>query len=485
MGGMYGVASKEDCVADLFYGTDYHSHLGTVRGGMVVKNGQGFTRFIKDITNSQFRSKFEDDLAKMHGSIGIGVISDYEDQPLIIGSHLGTYALVTVGRIENLEALSAEVFRSRTAHFSEMSGNAVNPTELVATLINHESSFEDGIRHAQELIDGSCSMLLLTEKCIYAARDRLGRTPIVIGRKEGACAASLETCALPNLDYEVDRYLGPGEVVRITPEGAETLLPPGDQMQICSFLWVYYGYPASDYEGINTEVVRNRCGAALAKADNCQVDLVAGIPDSGTGHAIGYANQAGVPYGRPFVKYTPTWPRSFMPQDQRVRELVARMKLIPIRDLIRGQRLLFCEDSIVRGTQLKDTIQRLYDCGAKEVHMRPACPPLIHGCKFLNFSRSKSVLDLAGRRAVKELGEDEEHLDDYANADSDRHAAMVKRIEQRLGLTSLKYQKLSDLVAAIGLPKEKLCTYCWDGAVTCGSCPSRAAQEEIPLTHPR
>jgi amidophosphoribosyltransferase len=485
MGGMYGVASKEDCVADLFYGTDYHSHLGTVRGGMVVKNGQGFTRFIKDITNSQFRSKFEDDLAKMHGSIGIGVISDYEDQPLIIGSHLGTYALVTVGRIENLEALSAEVFRSRTAHFSEMSGNAVNPTELVATLINHESSFEDGIRHAQELIDGSCSMLLLTEKCIYAARDRLGRTPIVVGRKEGACAASLETCALPNLDYEVDRYLGPGETVRITAEGAETLLPPGDQMQICSFLWVYYGYPASDYEGINTEVVRNRCGAALAKADNCQVDLVAGIPDSGTGHAIGYANQAGVPYGRPFVKYTPTWPRSFMPQDQRVRELVARMKLIPIRDLIRGQRLLFCEDSIVRGTQLKDTIQRLYDCGAKEVHMRPACPPLIHGCKFLNFSRSKSVLDLAGRRAVKELGEDEEHLDDYANADSDRHAAMVKRIEQRLGLTSLKYQKLSDLVAAIGLPKEKLCTYCWDGAVTCGSCPSRAAQEEIPLTHPR
>ena len=485
MGGMYGVASKTDCVADLFYGTDYHSHLGTVRGGMVVKNGRGFTRFIKDITNTQFRSKFEDDLGKMRGSIGIGVISDYEDQPLIIGSHLGTYALVTVGRIDNLEALSAEVFRNRTAHFSEMSGDAVNPTELVATLINHEGTFEDGIRHAQELIDGSCSMLLLTDKCIYAARDRLGRTPVVLGRKEGARAATLETCALPNLDYEIDRNLGPGEVVRITAEGAETLLPPGDQMQICSFLWVYYGYPASDYEGINVEVVRNRCGAALARADDCRIDMVAGIPDSGTGHAIGYANQARVPYGRPFVKYTPTWPRSFMPQDQRVRDLVARMKLIPIRDLIRGQRLLFCEDSIVRGTQLQDTIRRLYDCGAKEVHMRPACPPLIHGCKFLNFSRSKSVLDLAGRRAVKELGEDEEHLDDYADAVSDRHVAMVQRIEQRLGLTSLKYQKLGDLVAAIGLPKEKLCTYCWDGATTCGSCPSRGAQEEEPAVHPR
>ena len=485
MGGLYGVAAKKDCVADLFYGTDYHSHLGTVRGGMVVKNRRGFTRFIKDLTNSQFRSKFEDDLDKMHGSIGIGVISDYEDQPLIIGSHLGTYALVTVGRIENLDALSAEVFSNPAAHFSEMSGDGVNPTELVATLINRQSSFEEGIQRAQQLIEGSCSLLLLTDGCIYAARDRLGRTPVVIGRKEGAFCVTLETCALPNLGYEVQSYLGPGQIVRITADDVQTLLPPGEQMQICSFLWVYYGYPASDYEGINVEVVRNRCGVALAKADDSRIDMVAGIPDSGTGHAIGYANEAGVPYGRPFVKYTPTWPRSFMPQDQRVRDLVARMKLIPIRELIRGQRLLFCEDSIVRGTQLKDTIQRLYDCGAKEVHMRPACPPLIHGCKFLNFSRSKSVLDLAGRKAIKELGEGEKHLDEYADATSDRHAAMVERIRQRLGLTSLKYQKLGDLVSAIGLPKDKLCTYCWDGAEVCGACPSRAVKEVGLPVRPR
>ena len=439
MGGMYGVASKKDCVADLFYGTDYHCHLGTVRGGMAVKNDKGFTRFIKDITNAQFRGKFEDDLGTMHGSMGIGVISDYDDQPLIIRSHLGSYALVTVGRIDNLDQLAAEVFSSRTAHFSEMSGDALNPTELVATIINRQNSFEAGIEHAQEVIEGSCSMLILTEDCIYAARDRLGRTPIVIGRKDGAHCATLETCALPNLDYEVDRYLGPGEIVRITADSVETISPPGEEMQICSFLWVYYGYPASDYEGINTEVVRNRCGAALAKADDIEIDIVAGIPDSGTGHAIGYADQARVPYRRPFVKYTPTWPRSFMPQDQRVRDLVARMKLIPIRDLIRGQRLLFCEDSIVRGTQLKDTVQRLYDYGAKEVHMRPACPPLIHGCKFLNFSRSKSVFDLAGRKAMKELGEAGEHLDEYADADSNRYASMIDRIRQRLGLTTIPF----------------------------------------------
>ncbi len=470
MGGFYGVASKDDCVGDLFYGTDYHSHLGTVRGGLAVRNQEGFTRFIKDITNAQFRGKIEDDLGKMHGPIGIGVISDYEDQPLIIGSHLGTYALVTVGRIDNLDALAAEVFQNRTAHFSEMSGEAINPTELVATLINREGTFEDGIRHVQNAVEGSCSMLLLTDHCLYAARDRLGRTPLVIGRKEGSHAVTLESCALPNLDYEILRHLGPGEIVRITAEGVETVAPPGEQMQICAFLWVYYGYPASEYEGINVEVARNRCGAALARADDQEIDMVAGIPDSGTGHAIGYANEAKIPYGRPFVKYTPTWPRSFMPQDQRVRDLVARMKLIPIRELIRDRRLLFCEDSIVRGTQLKDTIERLYRCGAKEVHMRPACPPLIHGCKFLNFSRSKSVLDLAGRRAIREIGEGEEHLAEYADASSDRHGAMVERIRQRLGLTTLKYQRLDDLVAAIGLPKEKLCTYCWDGAGLCKNC---------------
>jgi amidophosphoribosyltransferase len=477
MGGFFGVAAKDDCVADLFYGTDYHSHLGTVRGGMAVRNGHGFARLIKDITNAQFRSKFEDDLGSMEGPIGIGVISDYDDQPLIIRSHLGTFALVTVGRIDNLDELAADVFKSPVAHFSEMSGDVVNPTELTATLINQGSSFEQGIRQAQEAIDGSCSMLLLSDHGIYAARDRLGRTPVVLGRKDWSHAVSMETCAFPNLDYEVQRYLGPGEIVRVTADDAETVQPPGEEMQICSFLWVYYGYPASSYEGISVEAVRYRCGAALARADDVEVDLVAGIPDSGTGHAIGYANQRGIPYGRPFVKYTPTWPRSFMPQDQRVRDLVARMKLIPARELIQGKRLLFCEDSIVRGTQLKDTIQRLYASGACEVHMRPACPPLIHGCKFLNFSRSRSVLDLAGRRAVKELGEGDEHLAEYADASTDRHGAMVERIRKRLGLTTLKYQRLDDLVTAIGLPRDKLCTYCWDGSEPCNGCPAKAGTQ--------
>ncbi|HPM79665.1 MAG TPA: amidophosphoribosyltransferase [Candidatus Anammoximicrobium sp.] len=468
MSGFFGVAAKSDCVADLFYGTDYHSHLGTMRGGLATWGPDRFIRFIHDITNAQFRSKFEDDLPHLQGNLGIGVISDFEDQPLIIGSHLGTYALATVGRILNLDELAAEAFRGRATHFSEMGGSGINPTELVATLINRESNFAAGIAYAQQAIKGSCSLLVLTRDSIYAARDRLGRTPIVIGCKPGAYAATLETCALPNLDYDVDRYLGPGEIVRLTADGVETLKPPGREMQICAFLWVYYGYPASSYEGINVEAVRNRCGAALARADDVQVDLVAGIPDSGSGHAIGYANESGTAYGRPFVKYTPTWPRSFMPQDQRVRDLVARMKLIPIREVIQGKRVLFCEDSIVRGTQLRDTVRRLFEYGAKEVHMRPACPPLIYGCKFLNFSQSRSELDLAARQAIKELeGEDDKHLEDYADADSERHAAMVERVRQQLGLTSLKYQRLDDLIEAIGLPKGRVCTYCWDGCESC------------------
>ncbi|MHB8867020.1 MAG: amidophosphoribosyltransferase, partial [Pirellulaceae bacterium] len=395
---------------------------------------------------------------------------------------LGAYALVTVGRIANLDELCAELFKSRRTHFSEMSGEAVNPTELVATLINLGDTFEEGIQYAQHVIQGSCSLLLLTEDCIYAARDRLGRTPIVLARKDEARAVTMETCALPNLDYEIERYLGPGEIVRVTADQAKTVHPAHEDLQICAFLWVYYGYPASSYEGINVEVVRNRCGQALAKTDQMELDLVAGIPDSGTGHAIGYANETGVPYGRPFVKYTPTWPRSFMPQDQRVRDLVARMKLISVADLIRGKRLLFCEDSIVRGTQLKDTIQRLYDGGAREVHMRPACPPLIFGCQYLNFSRSRSVMDLAARRAIRELGDGDQHLHEYADADSERHRMMVDRIRQRLGLTSLKYQRLDDLVAAIGLPKQKLCTYCWDGAERCATCPPR--DTPVTLTKP-
>ena len=471
MGGLFGVASESDCADDLFYGTDYHSHLGTCRGGLAVLNDEGFTRHIHDISNAQFRSKFEDDIKDMHGNSGIGVISDNESQPLIIGSHLGPYAIVTVGVIANIDELASDAFKNRATHFSEMSGGGINPTELIATLINEEATFEDGLRNAQDRIEGSCSVLLLTHKGVYAARDKLGRTPIVIGNKPGSYAATFETTALPNLDYQVERYLGPGEVVLLTPEGVEQKKAPGDKMQICGFLWVYYGFPASNYEDINVELVRNRCGAALARKEDWTIDLVAGIPDSGTGHAIGYANEAKIPYARPFTKYTPTWPRSFMPQVQEMRDLVAKMKLIPIRDLIQGRRLLFCEDSIVRGTQLRDTIQRLYDYGALEVHMRPACPPLIHGCKFLNFSRSRSELDLAGRRAISELeGDGAECPAEYADPRSEKHAAMVDRIRQRLSLTSLRYQELDDLVEAIGLPKEKLCTYCWDGCESCTGC---------------
>ena len=465
MGGFFGVAGQDDCALDLFYGTDYHSHLGTKRGGLATLNAGGFTRSIHNIENAQFRSKFDDDIASMHGASGIGVISDNEDQPLIIGSHLGVYSIVTVGKVANAEQLARDAFGKKATHFSEMSGGRINPTELVATLINRGATFEDGIRGAQEAVEGSCSMLLLTEQGVYAARDRLGRTPVVTGKKQGAYAATIETCAFANLGYEIDRYLGPGEIVLMTPDGIERRAEPGDRMQICAFLWVYYGFPASNYEGINVEDIRYRCGAALARADDVRPDIVAGIPDSGTAHAIGYADQAKVPYRRPFVKYTPTWPRSFMPQDQDVRDLVARMKLIPIREMIQGKSLLFCEDSIVRGTQLKDTIQRLYEYGANQVHMRPACPPLVYGCKFLNFSQSRSELDLAGRRAIQELeGEDGANLNEYTNCGSDKYCAMVERIRKRLNLSSLRYQTLDDLVAAIGLPRERLCTYCWTGA---------------------
>ncbi len=464
MGGFFGVVTQEDCVADLFYGTDYHSHLGTWRGGMVVKNREGFKRSIHDITNTQFRSKFEDDLPWFEGRLGIGVINDSEAQPIIIRSHHGVYSLVTVGRVLNADELVDESFRRGATHFAEIRGERINSGELVATLIDRADTIENGIELAIDTIEGSCSLLVLTEDAIYAARDRLGRTPVAIGRREDAHAVTMETCALPNLGFETVHSLGPGEVVRLTHDEFETRKPPREQMQICGFLWVYYGYPASSYEGINVEVVRNRCGAALARADDCEVDYIAGIPDSGTGHAIGYANEAKIPYRRPFVKYTPTWPRSFLPTEQRVRDLVAKMKLIPVQELIHGKRLLFCEDSIVRGTQLKDTIQRLYDCGAREVHMRPACPPLVYSCIFLNFSQSKSELDLAARRAIRELeGDGEVRLEEYADQSSEKYHAMVDRVKQRLRLTTLAYQRLDDLVDAIGLPKEKLCTYCWDG----------------------
>jgi amidophosphoribosyltransferase len=464
MGGFFGVIGKADIVEDLFYGTDYHSHLGTKRGGLAVGNGTSIVRYIHNIENAQFRSKFGEDVGKLHGTRGIGVISDYEDQPLLIRSHLGNFSIATVGVIKNIDQLVARAFQGKCLHFSEMRGGEINPTELVAAIINQKDTYEDGIRHVGELIKGSCSILILTEEGVLAARDKFGRTPVVLGRKDGAFAASLETCAFPNLGYEIERYLGPGEIVRITPEGFEQVVPPGDKLQICSFLWVYYGYPASNYEGINVETVRNRCGEILARNDSVKVDVVAGIPDSGIGHGLGYAAAAGVPFRRPFVKYTPTWARSFMPQNQDIRDQVARMKLIPIREIIQGKRLLFCEDSIVRGTQLKDTIQRLYDSGAVEVHMRPACPPLAYGCKYLNFSRSRSEMDLAARKAIAALeGLDAKNIGEYAESGSAKHEAMVAWIAQKLGLTTLRYQRLEDLVGAIGLPKEKLCTYCWDG----------------------
>jgi len=463
MGGLFGVFSNRDCVDDLFYGTDYHSHLGTKRGGLAVKNSGGFQRFIKDITTSQFRSKFDKDIKKMHGNKGIGVISDYEDQPLIISSRLGVFAISTVGKINNIEELAKEALQNG-AHFSEMHGGEINPTEMVATIISQAATFEEGIQKVQAMIDGSSTILILIDEGIFAARDSLGRTPLVIGEKPGSYAVAMETCAFPNLGYKITKYLGPGEIVFLSENGLEQKVAPGSRLQICAFLWVYYGYPASNYEGINVESVRYKCGAYLRREDDLEIDLVAGIPDSGTAHGSGYANEAQIPYARPFVKYTPTWPRSFMPQEQSIRDTVAKMKLIPIKELIANKRLLFCEDSIVRGTQLRRQVERLFESGAKEVHMRPACPPLVFGCKFLNFSRSRSELDLAGRWAIKELiGEDLENPVEYTDPESDNYKAMVNVIREKLHLTTLKYQRLENLVKAIGLPKEKLCTYCWDG----------------------
>ncbi|MDJ0669044.1 MAG: amidophosphoribosyltransferase [Desulfobacterales bacterium] len=467
MGGIFGTVSRNDGVRDLFYGTDYHFHLGTKRGGMAVWDGRQFVRTIHSIESDYFRSKFEPDLVKFSGHLGIGVISDNDSQPLVIGSHLGSFALVTVARITNMDELTAQAY-ARCNSFSESTSGAINPTELVATLICQADSFEDGIRQAQAQIKGSCSMLLLTREGVYAARDRRGRTPLIIGRKAEGFAVASESCAFPNLGFEVHQEIGPGEIVFMTPEGIEQRRPPLEDMQICSFLWVYYGYPASTYEGINVETVRYRCGCALAANDDITPDYVAGIPDSGIGHALGYAHCKQIPYKRPYVKYTPTWPRSFMPQNQAMRDLVANMKLIPLKSLIAGQRVLFCDDSIVRGTQLKDNVEDLFAGGAAEVHMRIACPTLIHPCDFLNFSTSRSTLDLAGRRAITDLEGVEEPaadvMQEYATAGTARHRAMIENIRRRLHLTTLKYQTMDDLVQAIGLPKDQLCTHCWDGS---------------------
>ncbi len=465
MGGFFGVVSKQDCVTDLFFGIDYHSHLGTRRGGMAVYSDGEFERSIHNIENSPFRTKFERDVLDMHGNMGIGCISDNEPQPLIVRSHLGSYAITTVGRINNEEELAAKAMNAGCIHFLEMSGGKINATELVASIINKETDLVSGLLHAQEVIDGSMSILLLTEDGIYASRDRLGRTPIVLGKKEGAVCASFESFAYLNLGYHTLRELGPGEIVRITADGVETLAPPRKQMKICAFLWMYYGYPTSVYEGVNVEAMRCRNGRVMARHDDAKVDFVAGIPDSGIAHAIGYANESGIPFARPFIKYTPTWPRSFMPQNQEMRNLVAHMKLIPVDELIRGKSLLFIDDSIVRGTQMGETVEFLYNSGAREVHIRSACPPIVYGCKYLNFSCSKSELDLITRRVMLEMeGEEaEKHLEEYTLSTTERYQKMIAKIAKKLDFTSLRYQSLEGMLEAIGLPPEQVCTYCWSG----------------------
>ncbi|MGI6669734.1 MAG: amidophosphoribosyltransferase [Acetivibrionales bacterium] len=465
MGGLFGVVSKKSCVKDLYFGTDYHSHLGTSRGGMAVWSGSGFSRYIHNIENVQFRAKFEGNLSDMSGSMGIGCISDTEAQPLTVYSHLGHYAIATVGRINNLEELVKNAFKNNYVHFLEMSRGEINPTEMVSALIDQERTIKDGILKAQELIEGSCTMLVLTPEGIYASRDRLGRTPLIIGEKEGAMCVSFESSALPNLGYQIKYELGPGEIVLLAADGGiEKISPPRDKMRVCAFLWIYFGYPASSYEGRNVEITRYQIGKLLARDDNAEVDLVAGIPDSGIAHALGYSNESGVPYVRPFVKYTPTWSRSFIPQKQSIRKLVARMKLIPIPELVDGKRILFCEDSIVRGTQMRQTADLLFNLNAKEVHVRAACPPLVFGCKYLNFSRSRSEMDLIARRVITELeGAETPHMDDYVNSSTEKYDRMVDCIRQRFKLTSLRYQSLDNMINAIGLPCDKVCTYCWNG----------------------
>lgn len=466
MGGFFGVASKEDCMFDLFFGTDYHSHLGTRRAGMAVYSDEkGFDRAIHNIENSPFRTKFDKDIGCMEGRLGIGCISDYEPQPLIVRSHHGTYAIVTVGKINNTNEIVKQLFSSGHSHFLEMSGGDINATELVAAVINQKDNLIEGIQYAQETIEGSMTMLLLTPKGIYAARDKLGRTPVCVAQKDGACCISFESFAHLNLGYTQERELGPGEIVIVTPEGAKTLVKPGKDMKICTFLWVYYGYPSSSYEGISVEKMRYRCGAMLAKRDNVNPDTVAGVPDSGTAHAIGYANQSGIPFSRPFIKYTPTWPRSFMPTIQSQRNLIAKMKLIPVHDLIQNRSLLLIDDSIVRGTQLRETTEFLYQSGAREVHVRPACPPLLYGCKYLNFSRSTSLMDLITRRVIRDLEGTGEptNIKKYSDPEAAEYQQMVDIIEKKLSFTTLRYHRLDDMIESVGLDKCKLCTYCWDG----------------------
>ncbi len=470
MSGFFGVASRRDCVLDLFFGVDYHSHLGTRRAGMTVHGGNGFNRAIHNIENSPFRTKFEHDIEEFEGNLGIGCISDNEAQPLLVNSHLGSFAITTVGRINNLEALKALCFNKGTSHFLEMSSGEINPTELIAALINHKQSIVEGLSYVQDMVEGSMSILVMTKEGIYAARDRLGRTPVILGHKDDGYCITFESSAFLNLGYRHYRDLGPGEIDFVTPEWVEVVKQPGEEMKICSFLWVYYGYPTSTYEGINVECMRNRCGDLLAKHDmreDLHIDSVAGVPDSGTAHAVGYSNSSKIPFARPFIKYTPTWPRSFMPTSQKQRNMIAKMKLIPVQELIEGKSLLLIDDSIVRGTQLGETTQFLYDSGAKEVHVRPACPPIMFGCKYLNFSRSSSEMDLITRRVIADLEEGhevtQEILEEYADPNSERYANMCEEIRRRSNFTTLRFHRLDDMVESISLPKCKLCTYCFDG----------------------
>ena len=471
MGGYFAVASKRDCVFDLFFGTDYHSHLGTRRAGLAVYGREGFNRSIHNIESSPFRTKFENEIHDMRGYMGIGCISDYEPQPLIVRSHHGTYAITTVGRINNLNQIAKKLTQNSSIHFLEMSGGekSINATELVAVLINQQDNLVEGIKYAQEMIDGSISIMILTPKGIYCARDKLGRTPITLGRKADGFCASFESFAYINLGYQNYKELGPGEIVVMTPDSVTTLAKPGEEMRICTFLWVYYGYPSSSYEGVSVEKMRYDCGELMAKRDTLtkvDIDSVAGVPDSGTAHAVGYANASGVPFSRPFIKYTPTWPRSFMPTYQSQRDLIARMKLIPVHELIDGQRLLLIDDSIVRGTQLRETSDFLYHAGAKEVHARPACPPIMFGCKYINFSRSTSEMELIARRVI--VGEEGQNVSrdilmDYCNPDTDRYHKMLEGICKQMGFTSLSYNRLDDMLEACRIDRSKLCTYCWNG----------------------
>lgn len=467
MGGFFGTVSKASCVTDLFYGTDYNSHLGTKRGGLATYDAEEgmFARSIHNLESTYFRTKFEDELDKFKGNVGIGIISDTDPQPIIINSHLGRFAIVTVAKIVNLEEIEAELL-SQNMHFAELSSGNTNQTELISLLIIQGKTFVEGIENVYRRVKGSCSMLLLSEDgSIIAARDKWGRTPIVIGRKEGAYAATSESSSFPNLDYEIDRYLGPGEIVRLTADGVEQLRKPEEKMQICSFLWVYYGFPTSCYEGRNVEEVRFTSGLKMGQSDDSEVDCACGIPDSGVGMALGYAEGKGVPYHRAISKYTPTWPRSFTPSKQEMRSLVAKMKLIPNRAMLEGKRLLFCDDSIVRGTQLRDNVKVLYEYGAKEVHIRIACPPLIYACPFVGFTASKSPLELITRRIIEELeGDADKNLEKYATTGSPEYEKMVSIIAERFGLTTLKFNTLETLIESIGLPKCKVCTHCFDGS---------------------